>query len=99
MKYILKSLIICLFISLLLSDYSQNNNIEDSKGLMIRFVSANPFSFKDIITDLDNQEEQIVSGILKFPSNSNKQKYPLIIGVAGSLGWRDHHYEFLDMYR
>ena len=83
-------MIIFLFLSLVIA-----NNLE----LKVDFLSANPFSFKDIITDIENQEEQIVSGILKLPENNNKEKFPLIIGVAGSLGWRAHHYEFLEMYR
>ena len=66
----------------------------------ISFVSANPFSFKDIITDLSNQEKQEVFGILKFPDNYLKtQKYPLIIGVAGSLDWGEHHHRYLELYR
>ena len=28
-----------------------------------------------------------------------EEKYPLIIGVAGSLGWREHHYEYMGMYQ
>ena len=65
----------------------------------IEFESANPFSFEDIILYLDDQEIQKVYGTLKFPENKNKDKYPLIIGVAGSLGWKDHHHDFLQMYR
>ena len=66
----------------------------------IHFDSANPFSFKDIITDLDNQEDQIVYGILRMPKNFNSSiQYPLIIAVAGSNGWASHHYEYLEMYR
>ena len=58
----------------------------------ITFISASPFSFQDIITNLDNQESQEVFGILKFPDNYSKEKkYPLIIGVAGSLDWGEHH--------
>ena len=34
-----------------------------------------------------------------YKSQVSNQKYPLIIGVAGSLAWRDHHYEYLDMYQ
>ena len=81
-------LLIILFICL---SYSQE---------IIKFESANPFSFKDIITNLDNQEKQEVFGILTLPENydSNK-KYPLVIGVAGSDGWGDHHYDYLRMYR
>ena len=63
------------------------------------FESANPFAMSDVINDLDNQEKQEVYGILTLPNDSvSDQKYPLIIGVAGSLAWRDHHYEYLDMY-
>ena len=66
----------------------------------ISFISANPFSFQDIITDLGNQKHQEVFGILKFPDNYSKdKKFPLIIGVAGSLGWGEHHYKYLQMYR
>lgn len=66
----------------------------------INFTSANPFSFRDIITNLENQESQDVYGILRFPDNYDpNKKYPLIIGVAGSLDWSNHHYEYLDMYR
>ena len=66
----------------------------------ISFVSANPFSFKDIITDLSNQEKQEVFGILKFPNNYSKdKKFPLIIGVAGSLDWGQHHHRYLELYR
>ena len=67
----------------------------------LSFKSANPFSFYDIITNLKNQEEQEVKGILTIPVNvtDSLKKYPLVIGVAGSLGWKDHHYEYLKMYQ
>ena len=67
----------------------------------ITFTSANPFSFKHIIVDLENQEEQKVHGILTFPERDQglNKEYPLIIGVAGSDGWQDHHNEYLEMYR
>ena len=65
----------------------------------ITFNSANPFSFEEIIMDLDNQEAQEVFGILTLPNNYNPdKKYPLIIGVAGSLNWGTHHLEYLKMY-
>jgi len=64
----------------------------------IDFKSANPFSFVDIIKNLDQQEEQLVFGELTLPNNSS-DKFPLIIGVAGSLGWKKHHLELLEMYR
>ena len=68
---------------------------------ILSFNSANPFSLNDIIDNLENQEKQVVYGRLIIPIDSidlNK-KFPLIIGVAGSLGWADHHYEYLKMYR
>ena len=30
---------------------------------------------------------------------SPQSRYPLIIAVAGSNGWSDHHHEYLSMYR
>jgi len=63
----------------------------------IIFSSASPFSFKDIITNLENLDETEVSGLLKIPEG--KGPFPLIIGVAGSLDWGEHHLEYLDMYR
>ena len=66
---------------------------------IITFNSFNPFSFKDIITNLENQEEQKVYGILNFPNNNLDKKHPLIIGVAGSDGWSEHHQDYLKMYR
>ena len=66
----------------------------------IHFDSANPFSFRDIIEDLDNQKEQEVFGILTLPNQINKnQKVPLIIGVAGSKDWASHHLEYIHMYQ
>ncbi len=64
------------------------------------FDSANPFSFKDIIVNLDNQKHQRVFGILKMPIDFNTQnQYPLVIAVAGSNGWASHHYDYLKTYR
>ena len=66
----------------------------------IVFESKNPFSFEEVITDLDNQETQTVTGILGFPADFDAEKeYPLIIGVAGSLNWGPHHLKYLEMYR
>ena len=81
-----------LFIS---ATYSQNT-VEK-----IYFESANPYSFNDVITDLENQEKQEVFGKLVIPAdtiNKNK-KFPLVIGVAGSLGWGEHHHKYLKMYQ
>ena len=68
---------------------------------IINFQSANPFSLSDIINDLDNQEKQSVFGKLTIPVDSlnPKKKYPLIIGIAGSMGWRKHHLDYIKMYQ
>ena len=62
----------------------------------ITFNSASPFGFKDIITNLESLEKIEVDGILKLPKGEGP--FPLIIGVAGSLDWGDHHLEYMDMY-
>ena len=64
----------------------------------IFFESANPFSFKDIITNIENLETQVVSGILTIPDNAS-DNIPLVIGVAGSSGWGEHHFEYLKKYQ
>ena len=49
---------------------------------------------------LESQESQDVYGILRLPDSNNAlEKYPLIIGVAGSLGWSAHHKEYMEIYR
>lgn len=68
-------------------------------GEPIEFTSANPFSFFQVITDLENQESQEVFGILRFPEDVKHKNLPLIIGAAGSLDWGEHHFEYLAMYR
>jgi dienelactone hydrolase len=80
---------------------SLNNTLSQSHQEIIKFESANPFSLNDIIENLDSQEKQNVSGKLKLPFYNKKsnKKFPVVIGVAGSLGWADHHYEYLQMYR
>ena len=91
----MKKSIIILFIFLVSFSYSQSNTE------IIIFESANPYSFNDIISNAKDVESQIVYGILKVPFDSLNplKKYPLVIGVAGSLGWKSHHYEYLEMYQ
>ena len=60
----------------------------------ITFSSANPFGLKDIITSLDRQKTQQVEGLLKLPKG--KGPFPLVLGVAGSLDWSEHHLEYLE---
>ena len=74
-----------------------SQNIEE----LISFESSNPLSLNDIIEDFDNQEKQTVFGKLILPNDSldPNKKFPLVIGVAGSLGWGEHHYKYLEMYQ
>ena len=52
------------------------------------------------MTSLNTQEEQLVYGILQMPDNwEDGQVCPLVIAAAGSNGWSDHHYEYLEIYR
>ena len=76
-------------------------SVNAQKTEKIIFKSANPFALSDIIINLENQQEQEVFGKLTFPDEfiDMKKKFPLIIGVAGSLGWRKHHYEYIKMYQ
>mgnify|MGYP001195100276 CR=1 FL=1 len=76
-------------------------SLESQTNLKVTFQSANPFSMSDIINKLDKLEPQDVFGVLTLPNDSLniKKKYPLIIGVAGSLGWRKHHYDYMKMYQ
>ena len=85
--------IILFFIPLLL--LSQNYSEE------IKFISSNPFSFSDVINGYDNLEKQEVFGslVIPFDSLNPNKKFPLIIGVAGSLGWKSHHLDYLKMYQ
>ena len=79
------------FFIILIYIISFHINAQNSE--IIIFNSANPFSLSDIIKDLENQQQQEVYGKLTLPIDSlnSKKKFPLIIGVAGSLGWRSHH--------
>ena len=64
---------------------------------VISFNSSNPFGFKDVITNLDNQEDQEVHATLRLPKG--KGPFALVIGVAGSLDWGPHHLKYLEMFR
>lgn len=63
---------------------------------IVLFQSKNPFNFYDIFNRITDIADQNVFGILTKPDTVGK--YPLIIGVAGSAGWRIHHYEYLERY-
>jgi len=63
---------------------------------IITFSSKNPFNFYDIMHNLNKIPDQKVFGILTRPDD--EEIHPLIIGVAGSHGWADHHYGYLERY-
>ena len=63
---------------------------------IITFSSKNPFNFYEIIHNLNELPDQEVFGILTLPEKEGV--FPLIIGVAGSHGWADHHYGYLKRY-
>ena len=67
----------------------------------IYFESANPFSLSHIINGINNLEKQKVFGKLTLPLDSIEpnKKFPLVIGVAGSRGWKKHHLEYMNMYQ
>ena len=65
---------------------------------IIIFDSKNPFNFHDILNNLDNVSSQEVYGVLTYPE-VKKDQYPVVIGVAGSLGWAEHHHGYLERYR
>ena len=69
------------------------------EGERIVFTSANPFSFYHVITDLGRQIPQEVYGVLRFPEGVEPKNLPLVVGVAGSMAWASHHYEYMEMYR
>ena len=64
---------------------------------IIIFDSKNPFNFYDIINNLDKVSNQEVYGILTYPEDK-KNQYPVVVGVAGSLGWAEHHYGYMERY-
>ena len=88
LKWLIYLFFICFF-NIVLSQVSE----------VIEFESANPFSMSDVINRLEDQEKIKVFGKLTLPSKYNIEKLPLIIGVAGSLGWREHHYDYLKMFQ
>ena len=64
-----------IFLFLLGLLFAVDRNVEE-----IHFISANPFSFYDVITDLDNQEPQDVFGVLTIPEhNDTSIIFPLVM--------------------
>ena len=71
--------------------------LEKNQSLVV-FDSKSPFSFNNIFNGLTDFEDQTVFGVLTLPKINQNKKFPLIIGVAGSMGWRNHHYEYMNQY-
>ena len=71
---------------------------------VVRFESKNPFNFNDILFRFNHITNQEVYGILTFPDKEDtdryslQKKFPVVIGVAGSKGWSEHHYKYMDKY-
>ena len=58
---------------------------------VVPYKSSNPFEFFHILNSTEC-EEQHMFGSLIFP-DEKKEKYPLVICMHGSMGWRGHHHE------
>ena len=54
------------------------------------------FNFYDIFHRIEEISYQQGYGVLTKPDNIGV--FPLIIGVAGSAGWDEHHYGYLERY-
>ena len=69
--------------------------LKDNQEIVV-FDSKNPFNFYDVFNRIDNIADQKVYGILTKPDTLGV--FPVIIGVAGSAGWAEHHYGYLERY-
>lgn len=58
---------------------------------LVSYKSSNPFEFFHILNST-KCDEQDMFGSLIFP-DEKKDKYPLVICMHGSMGWRGHHHE------
>ena len=67
------------------------HNFKSGDEGVITYKSSNPFEFFHILNSKES-EEQDMFGTLIFPEEK-KEKYPLVICMHGSLGWRGHHHE------
>ena len=73
----------------------ESKNLKENQEIII-FDSKNPFNFYDIFNRIDKISTQKVFGILTKPNDYDN--FPIIIGVAGSAGWGQHHYKYLNNY-
>ena len=58
---------------------------------VVPYKSSNPFEFFHILNSTEC-DEQDMFGSLIFP-DEKRDKYPLVICMHGSMGWRGHHHE------
>ena len=71
----------------------------DKNQEIIILQSKNSFSFHDLLFRYKKSMDQDVYGILTFPDNAKSyNKIPAIVGVAGSKGWGEHHYGYMERY-
>ena len=71
---------------------------EDQEVVILQ--SKNSFSFYDLLFRNNKSMDQDVYGILTFPENTKSGgNSPAIVGVAGSKGWGEHHYGYMQRYR
>ena len=73
------------------------SSLSDNQELVI-LNSKNPFNLYDILNNEDFISSQQVYGILSFPSNPQNTSIPLVMGVAGSYGWKEHHIGYMKRY-
>jgi len=98
--------LVCSYLFLSRTTYDQvdiSNALNKAKASLkvnqeiILFDSKNPFNFRDVLSDLDKVSDQQVYAVLTYPP-TEKETYPVVVGVAGSLGWGDHHHAYMDRY-
>ena len=71
------------------------SELKENQEIVV-FDSKNPFNFYDIFNRIEEISYQQVYGVLTKPDREGV--FPLVIGVAGSAGWGDHHYGYLERY-
>ena len=74
---------------------SVRSTLKNNQEIVV-FDSKNPFNFHDIFKNMENVADQEVFGILTKPNGEDV--FPVIVGVAGSAGWGEHHYGYLDRF-
>ena len=66
-------------------------NFQSGDDGVVAYKSSNPFEFFHILNSKEC-DDQDMFGSLIFPGEK-KEKYPLVICMHGSMGWRGHHHE------